>query len=59
MGRLPKPDLQAGLSVYPTPTPADYCDEVLDVDYDALAKMVSTAQDGTEEDWELVDGPAW
>ena len=57
MGRLPKPDFQvAALSGYPTPAPADYSDEVTDADMEALSKLVC---DSDEDEWELVDGPAW
>lgn len=60
MGRLPKPDLLVGLSSLPTPAPADYFDEVSDADHEALAKIVAEQNgDDDDEQWELIDGPAW
>lgn len=42
---------------YPAPAPADYYDEVTDVQLEALDDLVK--EEFQDEEFEVVDGPAW
>lgn len=62
MGRLPKPvaPQARSLPIFPTPAPADYSDDVSEGEVEKLRQLVSEdTEDADEDEWELVDGPAW
>lgn len=59
MSRVPLPDSTANLlrPYRPEPTPADYSDEVCEENFAALQKLVQA--EAEDDDFEMVDGPAW
>ena len=58
MGRIPKPDPYSPVHWRPAPPPADYSDEI---DDEALQKIQDQADKKRPKDdeWEIVNGPAW
>jgi hypothetical protein len=58
MGRTPKPDPHSVVNWRPAPPPADYSDEVGDDTLKKLEEFADKKRD-KDEDWEIVDGPAW
>lgn len=59
MSRVPQPDTfgyQAPF-VRRDPTPADYSDDISDKNFEALKALVR--REAEDEEFELVDGPAW
>jgi hypothetical protein len=58
MGRTPKPDHHSPVNWRPAPPPADYSDEI---DIETLKQIEEQADKKRvkEDDWGIVDGPAW
>jgi hypothetical protein len=51
-----------GSSIFPTPAPADYSDEVSQSyirDLESLVRDVTRRNEGDSDEWVVVDGPAW
>lgn len=57
MGRIPKPDPYSP-NWRPAPPPADYSDEI---DEETLKKIQEQADKKRckDDEWEIVNGPAW
>lgn len=58
MSHLKKAAVTKAGQIRHEPTPADYCDEVSDQTLEQLRK-VAASKDKKDEQWELIDGPAW
>lgn len=57
MPRIPQPSQYQSKPWRPEPMPADYSDDLSEVNFEALRALAAKEID--EDDFVLVDGPAW
>ena len=57
MSRIPQPTTKTPQKWRPDLVPADYSDEVTDRDLEALRRI--SEKEVSDEEFDLVDGPAW